>query len=80
MEGFAQWWVRVKFFWPRSGQVNFLWLGSGQTFIYSLGLNSENFPYKPQIFSLRIKKPSSGQVKKYPGQRRVGLLFTAGQK
>jgi len=23
---------------------------------------------------------SSGQVKKYPGQSRVGLLFTAGQK
>jgi len=32
------------------------------------------------IFSLMIKKISSGWVKKYPGQRRVGLLFTAGQK
>jgi len=26
------------------------------------------------------KKIAPGQVQKYPGQRRVGLLFTAGQK
>jgi len=29
---------------------------------------------------LSDQKIASGQVKKYPGQRRVGLLFTAGQK
>jgi len=28
----------------------------------------------------QVKKISSGQVKKYPGQRQAGLLFTAGQK
>jgi len=81
-----------KKFWPGSGQVNFLWLGLGQvnflwlglgqagSFVYDLGLNWENFPKKCQIFSLRVKKISSGRVKKYPGQRRVGLLLTAGQK
>jgi len=32
------------------------------------------------IFTLRVKKISLGQVKKYAGRRRVGLLFSAGQK
>jgi len=32
------------------------------------------------IFFPSGKKIMLGQVKKYPGQRRVGLLFTAGQK
>jgi len=56
-----------------SGQKFLTWVGSA---IYGLGW--ENF--KCQIFSLRIKKISSGRVKKYPGQRQVGLLFTAAQK
>jgi len=41
------------------------------------------FPLKIQIFQffpLWVKKISSGWVKKYPGRRHVGLLFTAGQK
>jgi len=46
------------------------WVGSG------LGL--ENFPQKCQI--LQSKKVSSVWVKKYQGQKQVGLLFTAGQK
>jgi len=49
--------------------------------IYGLGL--KNFPWKCQIFQFLpfgSKKISSGQVKKYPGQRRFSLLFTAGQK
>jgi len=33
-----------------------------------------------KIFLFRSKKISSGRVKKYPGKRGVGLLFTAGQK
>jgi len=39
--------------------------------IFGSGL--EIFPTKNQIFSLRV------WVKKYPGQRTVGLLFTVGQ-
>jgi len=39
-------------------------------------LETSNF----SIFSIRVKKLSSCRVKKYPGQRNVGLLFTAGQK
>jgi len=48
-----------------------------------LPLGLENFPLKIQIFqfiSLRVKKISSVQVKKYLGQYRVGLLFAAGQR
>jgi len=63
-----------------SGQIFVARVGSA---IYSLGLNLENFPLKRQIFqffSLQIKKISSGRVWKYPGRRRVSLLFTAGQK
>jgi len=36
-------------------------------------------PKNPNFFPLRIKKIASGRVKKYPGQRQVSLLFTAGQ-
>jgi len=42
-----------------------------------------NFPLKSQIFNffpLSSKKISSGQVKNFPGQRWVSLIFTAGQK
>jgi len=55
--------------------VSHLWFG--------FGLGLEKFPLKfqkLQFFSLQIKKISSGRVKKYLGQRQVGLLFTAGQK
>jgi len=56
------------------GQVVSILCGSGRvgSAIYGLGLNLENF-------SFRSKKISLGWVRKYPGQRGVGLLFTAGQ-
>jgi len=54
-----------------SGQVSHLWFGVGK-----FSPETSNF----SIFFLRIKKTSVGQVNKYPGQRQVGLLFTAGQK
>jgi len=44
--------------------------------IYGLGLNLENFNF----FPFGSKKISLGRVRKYPGRRRVSLLFTAGQK
>jgi len=61
----------------------------GQFFVARVGSNQPSMVWvwkispKCQIFqyfALRVKKISSGCVKKYPGQRRVGLLFTAGQK
>jgi len=48
--------------------VNFFILGLGRA-KYGLGL--ENLRYKSKFFNWD---------KKYPGQRRVSLLFTAGQK
>jgi len=48
-----------------------------------LGFEFEKFPLKMlnfSIFSLRVKKISSGRIKKYPGQRWLSLLLTAGQK
>jgi len=48
-----------------AGQVSHLWFGIGK------------FPLKMSNFSIFF---SSGQVKKYMGQRQVGLLFNAGQK
>jgi len=45
------------------------------------GFGFGKFPQKISnfsVFSLRIKKILSGQVKKYPGQGTFGLLFTAG--
>jgi len=55
------------------GWVSHLWFGSG---FGKFPLKIPNF----LIFTLRVKKISLGRVKKYLGQRRVGLLFTAGQK
>jgi len=49
------------------GKVSYLWV--------------RKFPLKTIKFvSLRVKKISSGWVKKYPGQRRVDLSFNVGQK
>jgi len=56
------------------GRVSHLWFG------FEFG----KFPLKTSNFLIFLpfgsKKISSGWVNKYPGQRRVGLLFTAGQK
>jgi len=67
------------------GRVIFLLLGMGQDgsgwvsylwFRFVIG----KFPLKMSNFSVFSKKTnSSGRVKKYLGQRWVGLLFTAGQ-
>jgi len=57
-----------------SGRVSHLW------FWFRFG---DKFPQKISnfsIFPLWVKKISSSHVKKYPGQRQVGLLFTTGQK
>jgi len=65
------------------GQVGSIFCGSSRSGSAIYGLGLKNFPSKCQIFqffSLLVKKISSGRVKKCPGQRRVGLLFTAGQK
>jgi len=57
-------------------------MGPGQIFDpgrVGSAIEFQKFPPKHQIFqffSLRVKKI----VGKYPGQSRVGLLFTAGQK
>jgi len=60
-------------FWPGSGQV--------RSAIFGLGLNLEISQSQIfQFFTLWVKKISSGRVRKYPGWRRVGLLFTTGQK
>jgi len=56
-------------------------LGLGSYFWYESGFGK--FPLEIpifSIFSLGVKKISSFWVKKYLGQRWVGLLFTAGQK
>jgi len=66
-------------------------MGPGQKFltrvgsaIYGLGLEFGKFPLKTSNFSIFFpsdqKKIASGRVGKYPGQSRVDLLFTAGQK
>jgi len=55
---------RVNFLLLRLGQVTHLWFGFGK------------FP----IFFPLIKKNLIGSGQTYPDQRRVGLLFTAGQK
>jgi len=82
-------WWRVAPFWDKSsdgsGSKIFTRVGSDQFFDAQVGpgqppKNLENFPQKPQFFPLGSKKVSSGQVKKYPGQGRVGPLFTAGKK
>jgi len=57
-----------------SGQVSHVWFGS------RFGKFPPKNPKFFNFFPLRIKKISSVRVKKYPGQRRVALLFTIGQK
>jgi len=67
-----------KFFGPNG--VNFLLLGRvGQpslVWVWKISPKIPNF----SIFFLWVKKISSDCAKKYPGQRLVGLLFSAGQK
>jgi len=64
-------------------------MGPGQKFLTRVGSGQpplvwvwKIFPKNPSFlnFSLRVKEISSGLVKTYPGQRRVGLLFNTGQK
>jgi len=55
------------------------WAGSamyGLVWIWKVSPKNVKF-FK--FFLFRSKKISSGQVKKYPSQRQVCLLFTAGQ-
>jgi len=55
-----------------SGQPSLVWI-----WIWKIPLKKSQFF---SFLSLWIKKISSGQVKKYPGQRQFSLLFTLGQK
>jgi len=70
--------------WVGSGQFFVARVGSGQVSHLWFGLEFGKFPLKTSNFSFFFpsgqKKIASGQVGKYPGQSRVGLLFTAGQK
>jgi len=64
----------------RTKNASIHWVGPGQVSHLCLGLGK--FPLKTSnfsIFILRFKKISSGWVKKYPGHRQFGLLFTAVQ-
>jgi len=68
---------------PVSDRTGSKFLAQVGSAIFGLGLRLENFSLKSQIFqffSLWLNKISLGRVKKYLGQRWVGLLFTAGQK
>jgi len=58
------------------GWVNFCCSGWFKSAIQKSPKNHKIFNF----FPFGSKKISSGQVKKYPGQRRVSLLFTSGQK
>jgi len=70
-----------------SGQFFVAPVGSA---IYGISLGLENFSKNVKFFNFfpfRSKKISSGRIKKYPGrvkkylgQRWVGLFFTGGQK
>jgi len=61
------------------GSGHFLWLGLGQPLMVWVRKIS---PKNVKFFNFfpSGQKISSGRVKKYQGQRRVSLLFTAGQK
>jgi len=81
--GLNYWWVQAKNFQPGSGRINFLWLGLDRVSHLWFAFEFGKFPPKNvnfSIFTLWVKKISSGRVRKYPGWRRVGLLFTTGQK
>jgi len=57
--------------------------GQARSDIFGLDLGLENLPQKSQMFQFfpfGSKKISLGCVKKYPGQRWIGLVFTVGQK
>jgi len=75
----------VKSFWPgsdRSGQFFVARVGSGQLFMvwaWIWKISPKNVKFF-NFFPFGSKKISSGRVRKYPGQRQVGLLFIAGQK
>jgi len=67
------------------GLGHFLWLGLGmvRSAIYGYVWIWKISPKNVKFFNFLpfgSKKTSLGRVKKYPGQRRIGLLFTAGQK
>jgi len=70
-------------FGSKIGSIFLKLIGWVSHFLFGFGFGK--FPLKLKmskfsIFSLRFKKISLGWVKKYPGQRQVGLLFTASQK
>jgi len=60
------------------GRIGSIFCGSGQVSHSWFGLEFGKFCLKTSNFG--SKKIASGQVGKFPGQSRVGLLFTAGQK
>jgi len=62
-----------------SGQFFVAQVGSGQPFMVWVWKISPK-TVKFSIFFLSEKNISSDRVKKYLGQRKVGLLITAGQK
>jgi len=65
-----------------SGQFFVPQVGSGQPFMVWVRIwkiSPKNVKFF-NIFHFWSKKIASGQVRKYPGQSQVSLLFTAGQK
>jgi len=71
----SYWWARVKIFRPGLGQIFdsrlLSWVGN---LWFAFGKFSLNIP----VFLIFF--PSGQKVKKQPGQRWVGLIFTAGSK
>jgi len=64
------------------GQVGSIFCGSGRVSHFWFRFEFGKFPLKTSnfsIFSLWVKKISSGCIREYPGQRWVSLLFTTGQ-